>query len=198
MKKFREYFTEVANYFIIAMSYILCDGLTSLLVWPIQESFLPEITIFAQLVFLPHGIRVLAAWFCGWKSLVPLIVAPLVSYIIFSPDLPDPRLAPLVLQLATVGALSAVLAFEALRLAGIDLYFGGRAELNWKLLLLVGGIAALLDAVGRVLVYGDLISQEIARLVLILVFIGDFLGQILAMLILMLLFRWLRNSRERT
>ena len=38
------------------------------LVVPIQSYFLPELTLFAALIFPVHGIRVISAWLFGWYS----------------------------------------------------------------------------------------------------------------------------------
>ncbi len=192
----RDYFEEAANYFLIVLTYLLCDGLTAILVWPAQAAFVPELTIFAQAVFLPHGVRVLAAWFLGWKSLIPLIVAPLVSSLVFAPVAGHALVAPILMSLVAAGALAAILAFEAMRLAGVNLYFGNAAGLNWRLLLLVGGIAALFDAVSRIWVYGGLLPAQLTGEVLAVVLIGDMLGLLVMMFVLMLIFRWFRRRSQ--
>ena len=46
----------------VAGAYILAHGLTALVVTPMQARLLPDVTMFASLVYLPHGVRVLSAW----------------------------------------------------------------------------------------------------------------------------------------
>jgi hypothetical protein len=57
--------------------------ITYLLVWavitPAQEALLPEITRFASLLFLPHGIRVFATSLLGGKAVPGLILGELAG-----------------------------------------------------------------------------------------------------------------------
>ena len=57
------------TYLLIVLAYVFCHGLTSLVVTPVQSILLPEITMFASLIYLPHGVRVLASWASGWKAI---------------------------------------------------------------------------------------------------------------------------------
>ena len=40
---------------------------------PLQKIFAPHLPIVFSVVFLPHGIRVLAVYFLGWRGLIYLL-----------------------------------------------------------------------------------------------------------------------------
>jgi hypothetical protein len=54
------------------------------LVVPIQSYFLPEITLYAALIFPVHGIRVLSAWLFGWASVFYLFVSNIFIFFLLS------------------------------------------------------------------------------------------------------------------
>ena len=70
---------------IIVLAYILCHGVTTLVVSPLQSAILPDVTIFASLVYLPHGVRVLSTWAYGWKAIPALAVGASISAWLFRP-----------------------------------------------------------------------------------------------------------------
>ena len=42
------------NFLLVVLAYVLCHGLTAMVVTPIQSVFLPEMTVFASLIYLPR------------------------------------------------------------------------------------------------------------------------------------------------
>ena len=54
------------------------------LVVPIQSYFLPELTLFAALIFPVHGIRVISAWLFGWYSVIYLFVSNIFVFFLLS------------------------------------------------------------------------------------------------------------------
>ena len=61
-------------FFVVVLAYVFCHGVTSLLITPLQSHFLPEVTIFASFLYLPHGVRVLATWAYGWRAVPALLL----------------------------------------------------------------------------------------------------------------------------
>lgn len=186
---------EVVNiqYFIvIAMAYVFCHGLTALLVTPIQQEFLSEVTIFASLVYLPHGVRVLATWLWGWKAFFPLYAGACISAIIFTPADEHAIVRELLSVSIAAGALSALLAFEAMRLLGRDFYAGGNTKIDWKGLLFVGALASVINSVLQSVIFSGVILPEHAVLILATYAVGDLIGLFVSMIALMMIFRWIR------
>ena len=179
-------------FLIIIFAYILCHGLVALLITPLQSIFFPELTVFASLVYLPHGVRVLATWAYGWRAIPALVVGVSLSAYIFTPSEDLNILEPALLEGIVVGAVSAFAAFELMRLFGYDCYFGRLRALNWKGLIAVGALASLVNSIGQTLVYSGLIGLRQVPGALFVYAAGDLVGLILCMVALMFVFRWLR------
>lgn len=187
------------NFWIIVLLYILCRGLTALVVTPIQSVFLPEVTVFASLMYLPHGVRVLATWAYGWKAVPALTVGVSLSVWLFSPSEELKFLEPALLEGILVGSVSAFAAFELARLAGYNLYFGGSKKLRWKGMIAVGALSSVINSLGQTLVFSDLIDWEKIIGVWAVYAAGDLIGLIVCMIALMFVFRWSRVfSAQRT
>ena len=180
------------NFLIIVLLYVLSHGLTALVVTPVQNIFLPEVTVFASLMYLPHGVRVLATWAYGWKAIPALIVGVSLSAWLFSPSEDLNFLEPALIEGILVGAASAFIAFELARFAGYNFYFGGSKKLRWKGMIAVGGLASVINSLGQTLVYSNLIDLEKIIGVWAVYAVGDLIGLIVCMVVLMLVFRWSR------
>ncbi len=178
------------GFLIIILAYVLCHGLTAQVVTPIQSLFLPEITVFASLVYLPHGVRVLATWAYGWKAVPALIVGTSLSVWLFSSPEEVNFLEPALLEGILVGSASAFIAFEIARFAGFNFYFGGSRRLHWKGLLAVGALSSVINSFGQTLVYSGLIDLEKFMGVWAIYAAGDLIGLVVCMIALMFVFRW--------
>lgn len=180
------------NFLIIVLAYVLCHGLTALVVTPVQSIVLPEETVFASLVYLPQGVRVLATWAFGWRAIPPLIVGSGIAAWLFTPAAELNFIEPALLESILIGATSAFLAFELSRLAGFNVYFGRTRQLNWKAMIIVGAISSVINSAGQTLVFSGLIGIEQLIEVLLMYAVGDLVGLIVCMFGLMFVFRWTR------
>ena len=180
------------TFLTIILAYLLCHGLVALLVTPVQSMVLPEMTVFASLVYLPHGVRVLATWAYGWKAIPALAIGAGLSSLVFSSSEDLNLLEPALLEGLMVGAASAYVAFELIRLLGYNGYFGHAAKLNWKGLIAIGTLSSIVNSLGQTLVYSGLIGLDRVSNALAIYAIGDLAGLVLCMIALMFIFRWLR------
>ena len=183
------------NFAIIILAFVFCHGLTALVVAPVQSLVLPEITVFASLAYLPHGVRVLATWAFGWKALPALIMGSGLSAWIFRSSEELTLLEPALVQGILIGAVSAFLAFEIARLAGFNFYFGGRRKLHWKGMIAVGALSSVINSLGQTLVHSGLIDIELVTGIWTIFMIGDLVGLIVCMVALMFIFRWIGYYR---
>lgn len=179
---------------IIVLAYILCHGVTTLVVSPLQSAILPDVTIFASLVYLPHGVRVLSTWAYGWKAIPALAVGASISAWLFRPAEELNFLEPALLEGILFGASSAFVAFELMRFAGYNFYFGRFKRLSWKGLITIGAISSVINSIGQTLVFSGLIGLDHVIEVLVIYAVGDLVGLIACMLALMFAFRWVRKS----
>lgn len=178
------------NFLVIVLAYVLCHGLTAFVITPVQSVVLPEITVFASLVYLPHGVRVLATWAYGWKAVPALIAGVSLSAWLFSPSEDLNFLEPALIQGILIGATSAFIAFEITRLFGLNFYFGGARSLHWRGMIAVGALSSLINSIGQTLIYSRLLDLENVLPVWASYMIGDLVGLILCMVILLFIFRW--------
>lgn len=183
----------IQQFAIIVLSYFLAHGTTALLIRPVQGSLVPEVTVFASFVYLPHGVRVLATWLWGWRAIFPLFLSAYASHLVFTPMGDRVLLEPVVLESLAVGALSAFVAFGMLRLFGLPSFSGVERKLTWKALLLAGALASLFNSTGQSIVFSGLIVPENALSIFLVYAIGDLVGLAVCMVLLMLVFRWMRR-----
>ena len=93
---------------LVWLSFLLCEGLH----WLDPSHWQPKVRPEVHMIFLPHGMIVLLAWFYGWM-VVPLVLPALLVAVAFiaGPDYMTPNVA-----LLTVSRiLTVMLAFEVLR-----------------------------------------------------------------------------------
>ena len=184
------------SFLIVVLAYVFCHGITALVVTPIQGILLPELTVFASLVYLPHGVRVLATWAFGWKAIPALVVGTGISAWIFRPAEDWALIEPVLLQGILVGSVSAFMAFELARLLGFNLYFGGTRRLKWKGMILIGTISSIINSIGQTLVHSGFVGLDQLPELLIIYATGDLIGLVTCIIALMFVFRWSRLPKR--
>lgn len=180
------------SFLIVMITYIVCHGATALIVTPIQEHFISQVTVFASLMYLPHGVRVLATWLLGWKAIVPLFLGSYISNLLFTPVYVRAITDPVVLQSIAVGAVSAFFGFALVKLFWRDTKAGKRRKMDWKWLLVVGAVASVFNSVGQSIIYSGLIVPKEAFSVFATYAAGDLIGLLVTMFALLFIFRWIR------
>ncbi len=96
----------------------------------------------------------------------------------------------------TVGALSAPLAFGAMSLVAGSRFPGTGDRMNWKLLILAGVVASVINSVGQRLVLGARFPSGDAFRVMAVYALGDLVGLVVTMVVLMMIFRWIRTAER--
>ncbi len=189
---------KAQNFFTITMIYVLCYGLTSFFVTPIQKTFLSEATVFASLIYLPHGVRVLATMFYGWKAIAPIILGNILAGFFFAPQaVLERELLPWLLPII-VASCSSYMAFELFRFFGKDYYAKVDANLNWTQILSVGFTASIINSIGQSIILGSMFNLVENPFVFLIFTIGDTMGLLVSLFVLMLVFRWIRQHAGGT
>lgn len=165
---------------LVSGSYLAAFFLTFGLLMSIEERISPEWANFTSLVFLPHGVRVLAAWLYGWRSTLYLMPGVAVGHLYLYGLYMDTGLA-----FGWIAGLAcAPLAFTLLHVAGLDLRPSRRRRrTHWRDILLVGGVASVFNSGFSGLAYGNDLATMSAR------FVGDIMGTLVCLLLLMAAFR---------
>lgn len=167
------------------LAYGLAMVVTFSLLMPLQLKLLPEFSNHASILFLPHGVRVLSAWLYRWRSVVLLIPASLAGHVYL-----DGFSFPLTeLLAATAGVVCAVVVFETLARLGSDLYPAKGKRVHWLELVLVGGLASIVNGIGTAVFYGNDLATASAR------FLGDVSGVAVSLFGLVLLLRLTEGLR---
>ena len=170
MRSLIEY-TRLNEFVIIVLAYIVGYLVVDFIVAPVQYLYLSRDFTVGSLLFIPHGIRVLAVWLCGSRAILPLIISELLcTVLLWQPDVAISTS----LGSAMVGGLCVYLTFEVFRLAGIEMRPDGKdsALTNWKSLILLASIASVFNSIGKQIFFGSLapLTDEIIS-------IGNVLGR---------------------
>ena len=176
-------FTRLSEFATIFVAFVLAYALVDFVVAPIQHQFVSSSVMAGSLLFIPHGIRVLAVWLCGVRAILPLIAAEFLGGIfLWQPDVG----LDVLLGSSMVGGLCVYLTFEVFRLAGIEMRPDGKdfALTNWKSLILLASIASVFNSIGKQIFFGSLAPLTDEVLILAMFWIGDTLGTFACLLLL--------------
>lgn len=166
-------------FIIISVAYIASYTLVAGFIAPVQELILPTFTTSISLLFLPHGIRVLAAYYYGWKALPLLLPSMYLMWFItvYANNIPLHPLSPL---------LSGILCIIAVKFVFMNItYF---IEKEWKLLLFAGLIGSFLNGLS----HSFLVHKSFLTISLIGYTIGDIFGQILLMIMFIYILKFIK------
>lgn len=177
----------------IILAYVLCYGITAHIVSPLQSLVMPEITNFAAIAYLPHGVRVLSVWIYGWKAVPALATGGSISAYLFRGD--DVAFFMSALPFGILlGACSALIAFELLRLSGHNHYLTDQKRTQWIALIGVGVVASIINSIGQTIIHSDFITTANLFGTGMVFLVGDTVGLVITMFILMFIFRLVRRS----
>ena len=176
-------YTRLNEFVIIVSAYTVGYLLVEYIIAPVQYLYLSRDFTVGSLLFVPHGIRVLAVWLCGSRAILPLIIAELLNTILLWQ--PDVSISAS-LGSSMVGGLCVYLTFEVFRLAGIEMRPNGKdSELtNWRSLILLASIASVFNSFGKQIFFGSLAPLADEILILGIFWIGDTLGTFACLLLL--------------
>ena len=175
--------TRFSEFAIIFITYVLAFALIEFVVAPIQHQFVSSSTMAGSLLFIPHGIRVLAVWLCGVRAILPLILAEFLGGVfLWQPDVG----LDVLLGSSMVGGLCIYLTFELFRIAGIEMRPDGKhsALTNWKSLILIASIGSVFNSIGKQIFFGSLSPLADEIMTLAMFWVGDTLGTFACLLLL--------------
>ena len=177
--------TDRARETSICSALYFSSFLVSFEAWmPIQGFLFGDISSLSFLFFLPHGVRVLAAWLIGWRSVAALAPGVFLScwYAVGARVLSLKSFAVMLFSLLLVPAL-----FAAMDQTGIGKRRNAEQNRCWKCVMFVGLISTILISIVIDIVFGRTATDTIAHI------FGNMAGLIATMLMLMLFFRATAN-----
>jgi hypothetical protein len=164
------------------------------IILPLEKTYFGNLTEYASLLFLPHAVRVIAAWLLGPKAILALFPASVISLHFYEPISAQGLGYYLYILFSSA---SAIIAFEFLKLMKIDIYPRGERMSSWRNVLFAGFLASFFNSLGGVY-FIEAIPDTDALFELIYRFIiGDVLGLLVSMFVLMILFRYYRYFENK-
>ena len=176
-------FARLNEFAVIFIAFVLAYALVDFVVEPIQHQFVSSSVMAGSLLFIPHGIRVLAVWLCGARALLPLIAAEFLGGIfLWQPDVG----LDVLFGSSMAGGLCVYLTFELFRLAGIEMRPDGKdsALTNWRSLILLASIASVFNSIGKQIFFESLAPLADQVLIIAMFWVGDTLGTFACLLLL--------------
>ena len=64
---------EIEQFLLVSVAYACAFSLTLGFITPLQQLLLPNVSSSIGLLFLPHGVRILAFYYHGWKAILYLL-----------------------------------------------------------------------------------------------------------------------------
>lgn len=178
---------------VVIATYICLFILQVNFIYPIEKAYFGESTTYASLLFLPHAVRVIAAWLLGPKAILALFPATMISTHLYEPLTLH---APALYIYCLASSASAVIAFEFLKLIKMNVYPSGKMK-SWRNVLFAGFLASFISSFGGIyfidarLDFGKVVELSFRYIT------GDTLGLIVSMFVLMILFRYGRYLENR-
>ena len=153
----------------------------------VQDSLYDHPLLVPSLIFLPHGVRILAAFLVGARSIMPLAVGTLIGISLGLDGSTDPSM------ILIPGIFCSYLAFKIFELSGVAFKPGLSSLRQWRGLVLVSFLAALITGLGIVTILVLSGQDEGGVLPRLFVYVlGDTLGAFVLLWGLMRLGRFYR------
>ena len=170
----------------MSIAFIVASSVTLGFVIPVQgllsQYAIPEI----GLVFLPHGIRVIAFHYLGWKAVLHMLPASYLFWALSNTSGSELHvLSPIVSMVACyIGFLGATVVVKKEDM--------GNKISTWKYFVIAGATSSVVNGVAL----SWLQFEDTPLSALIGYVVGDTLGLIICLVVLMYAFRLLRLSNE--
>jgi len=177
---------HVDHFVIVSIAFIVASSLTLGFVIPVQgllsQYAIPEI----GLIFLPHGIRVIAFQYLGWKAVLHMLPASYLFWALSNTSGAElDVLSPIVSMVACyIGFLGATVVVQKEDI--------GNKISTWKYIVLAGATSSFVN--GLALSWLQFADTPLSALVGYVV--GDTLGLAVCLVVVMYAFRLIRLSNE--
>ena len=170
---------------VVSTAYIALFALTFSVIMPVQGVIFTFLPMNISLLFLPHGVRILALYLYGWRAALYLFPAHLVTWAYLKFHLGSEQS----ISSGGVSILASLLAMLIVfqKVQGVT---SVAKKDDWKRILIAGAVASLLNGLGHATLYGDVSSLTVDWIMITLGFmIGDVSGLFFLMVIMIYVFR---------
>ena len=179
---------HLQNFVVISICYVIAYSLTFGFVFPLQQLIFTNVATQIGLLFIPHGVRVIALYYYGWRAIIYLLPASYLMQFLSSRETGLDIYAPL------VSLSGCYVGIQLVRLMLVDTNTTSLNLRAWKLLFTAGAVASVFNSLGLTTLQNGL--KKMTFLALKLNFLGYVIGDILGMMVcvgtIMLGFRYIR------
>ena len=173
---------------VISLAYIISFSLMLGLVTPLQYILLPEVTQYVSLLFLPHGVRVLAIHYYGWKGIVYLLPSSTLMCFVskFGAAFNTSMIAIIVSLLACYVGLGIIRWITKVSEHDYQSW-------SWKVLLLAGAACSIVNSLSLSFVHFDTPDP----LLVLGYIVGDTMGMAATMVALIYVFKFAERLSKK-
>ena len=173
--------SHLVAFSIVLIAFIVSTLIVVAVIDPVQHTYFPEITPFATLLFLPHGVRVIVTWLYGVWSIPYLFFATILADLLIRGSA-DPTVI-------FITAIVCYASFELFKLCGLDMYKmkGMKSKNLWRSLLLIAFVSSVFNSVLHNIVLQSQILPENALKIMLSYMVGDVLGTLALFFIVLLI-----------
>ena len=172
--------------FLVFVGYTTVYTFTLGFIYPMQNIILPENSLMASLLFLPHGVRALAFFLFGLKAAIYLLPAHYAMWYIsvHGADIGLDIFSPLV---SILGCILGYLIFVSIRkYIPENIQYKG-----WPLVIVIITFSAFFNSIGLSRLHSSVSDIEY----FLAYFWGDVLGGVIFLILAMYIWRILKNTK---
>jgi len=174
----------------VAVAYLATYIFTDAVVMPVQELYGPSLAPGISILFLPHGVHVIATWLLRWQSVVAILPGNVIIFYVLYADHPDLSLLEILAGIAFT-TVSIPATFEVLSRIGMRPLFASSGPPRFTSVLIGGTLAGVANAAFFTM------FLEAGRLTFLGVIVGDTMGLILLLVLLLCVFRFILDKARR-
>ena len=183
----------LSHWFVLTiLAYCILSLIQVLIILPIETSLISHNTAVVSVLYLPHSVRVLAAWMVGPRAIFALVPASLMVKFIM--EINSTEFLPADLIIAIVGALCAPVAFEVMRGFRINIYPTRSGVISWRSLVFAGFLSSILNSFFSTFFLEDKFPVQDTFNVLTRFIVGDVMGLVVVLFLCMGVVTLLRRS----
>ena len=174
------------EFFLVFVGYTAAYTFTLGFTYPVQKIILPDNSLMASILFLPHGVRAIALFLFGFRAVVYLLPAQYAMWYIsvHGADIGLDLFSPLV---SVLGCLIGYLLFLVIR----KFLPNNMYDKGWILVMMIIALTAIFNGIGLSRLHSPAGDFEYV----FAYFWGDVLGGFIFLILAMYIWRILKNTK---
>ena len=190
----RDFGYKVVSHWFTAIfvAYVALWSIQYFLIFPLEAQALGQTAALVSMIYLPHAVRVLAAWMIGPKSIFALLPASFVTYLALYDGTESPGL--LDFAAPVIGALCAPVALELMRIVKINVYPQEVGIISWRTLVFAGFLSSILNSFFQTLALEGKFPIEATFDILTRFVVGDVAGLVVVLFLLVGMMKLVRGK----